>query len=87
MDQTAILLDRAYRAFVGRSANAGHLHGLTPTVRVLGRLRYVVLQDGHAVLAVYRVRKNGALRRMKRWPLALGSANASLSATDHAYSI
>lgn len=36
-------------------------------------LRYVVLRNARRVLAVYRVKNNGALRRMKRWPLELGS--------------
>ena len=35
-------------------------------------LRYVVLRNARRVLAVYRVKNNGALRRMKRWPLELG---------------
>jgi hypothetical protein len=32
-----------------------------------GRL-YVVLSHASGILAVYRVRGSGALRRMKRWP-------------------
>jgi hypothetical protein len=95
MAQTTIL-DRAFRAFLAASggANAGHRRDLTPVAVVLGGLHYIVLQDGHAVLAVYRVRNNGALRRMRKWPLARGRANASAStqheqstATDHTYSI
>jgi hypothetical protein len=30
--------------------------------------QYVVLSDGRFVIAVYRVRYDGILRRMKRWP-------------------
>lgn len=29
---------------------------------------YVVLQNSRGTLAVYRVRNDGVLRRMKRWP-------------------
>lgn len=38
------------------------------------KLRYVVLKSGRgagAVLAVYRVRNQGMLRRLKRWPVGL----------------
>jgi len=30
---------------------------------------YVVLENANGVLAVYRVRNDGVLRRMKRWPV------------------
>ncbi len=30
--------------------------------------RYVVLNSSRGVLAVYRVRNDGMLRRMRRWP-------------------
>lgn len=30
--------------------------------------RYVVLNSARGVLAVYRVRNDGMLRRMRRWP-------------------
>lgn len=41
---------------------------------VVNNLGYVVLGDGEQVVAVYRKKNNGALRRMRRWPLSLGSA-------------
>jgi hypothetical protein len=34
-------------------------------------LKYVVLQNIRGTLAVYRVKNDGALRRMKRWPSKL----------------
>ncbi|HSX82639.1 MAG TPA: hypothetical protein VLQ80_29265 [Candidatus Saccharimonadia bacterium] len=37
-------------------------------------LDYVVLANSFRVLAVYRVRSNGFLRRLKRWPSALDIA-------------
>ena len=37
-------------------------------VRRYRRLVYVILRTGRDVLAVYRVRNDGMLRRMKRWP-------------------
>ncbi|WP_349268957.1 hypothetical protein MPNTM1_04179 [Mycolicibacterium parafortuitum] len=33
--------------------------------------RYVVLNSARGVLAVYRVRNDGMLRRMRRWPADL----------------
>lgn len=33
--------------------------------------KYVVLRNGNGVLAVYRVRRDGALRRLRRYPSAL----------------
>ena len=36
--------------------------------------RYLVLRNVRGVLAVYRVRTSGALKRLVRWPLALESA-------------
>lgn len=38
-----------------------------------GRL-YVQLHNVNGILAVYRVRNDGMLRRMRRWPQALASA-------------
>jgi hypothetical protein len=34
--------------------------------------KYVVLDNANGILAVYRVRNDGALRRLKRWPRELG---------------
>jgi hypothetical protein len=34
-------------------------------------LRYVVLQNVNGVLAVYRYRNQGILRRLRRWPRAV----------------
>jgi hypothetical protein len=34
-------------------------------------LEYVVLRDGSRTLAVYRIKNDGHLHRLKRWPAAL----------------
>jgi hypothetical protein len=34
--------------------------------------RYVVLSNEDGILAVYRVRNDDMLKRLKRWPAALG---------------
>jgi hypothetical protein len=36
--------------------------------------QYVVLENVNGVLAVYRIRNNGYLKQLKRWPAALGEA-------------
>jgi hypothetical protein len=36
--------------------------------------QYVVLRNGGGVLAVYRVRNDGALKGLRRWPKALEEA-------------
>lgn len=42
-------------------------------VEVLNGLRYVVLVNTNGVLAVYRVKNDGLLRVLTRWPAALGT--------------
>jgi len=41
---------------------------------------YVVLGDGAHILAVYRVRPSGLLRRLRRWPQAV-TATTPIGAT------
>lgn len=33
--------------------------------------QYVVLENVNGILAVYRIRNNGALKQLRRWPTAL----------------
>jgi hypothetical protein len=33
--------------------------------------KYVVLENVNGILAVYRIKNDGLLRRMKRWPKAI----------------
>jgi hypothetical protein len=40
------------------------------TEKHCGKL-YAVLRNGNGLLAVYRVRPNGMLKRLKRWPKAI----------------
>ena len=62
-----------------RRAVAAYLHdggGPAPipkrsSVRELDGKRYVIVRDSVNVYAVYRVRANGALKRLKRYPKAL----------------
>jgi hypothetical protein len=40
-------------------------------VQLIGDRRYVVLRNSDGLLAIYRVRNDGMLKRMKRWPKEL----------------
>lgn len=44
-----------------------------PIVRELAGKQYVVLRNAGGVLAVYRVRNDGMLKRLKRWPAELNA--------------
>jgi hypothetical protein len=79
----AKILERAWRAYQSTdSAAAEQPVDHCSSERVLGGLRYVVLRNNRRTLAVYRVRNSGLLRRMKRWPLALGRENTSTPSTS-----
>lgn len=41
---------------------------------ISGRL-YVSLHSGLSTLAVYRVRTDGILKRLKRWPIGVGASS------------
>ena len=69
-----LLLRRAYAAYFrtgAADARIGNLDqpnsSLSDVVKRKG-LQYVVLKNVRGVLAVYRVKNDGTLRRMKRWP-------------------
>lgn len=34
--------------------------------------KYVVLRNVNGILAVYRIRRSGALKRLRRWPAEMG---------------
>ena len=62
------LLRRAYAAYFkggGTDQPAELASGLETSEA--GK-KYVVLRNTHGVLAVYRVRNDGVLKGMKRWP-------------------
>lgn len=68
-------LNRAFRAYLATDGVAAPqpIERHSAELKLNG-LRYVVLSDGAHVVAVYRIKNNGALRRMKEWPIGLGSA-------------
>lgn len=68
-DDSEDLLRRAFAAYfrtggVEQPAN-------TSCVRQIDGRNYVVLENVSGVLAAYRVRNDGMLRRLKRWPANL----------------
>jgi hypothetical protein len=73
MDATQIL-NRAWRAYQSTDgADAEQPFEAHSGLRRLNDLQYVILANDRRTLAVYRIRKsNGKLRRLCRWPLALG---------------
>jgi hypothetical protein len=69
MDHEA-LLRRAFAAYYRSGANMQPAN--TSGVRKYKGLWYVVLENANGVLAVYRVKNDGFLRAMRRWPEELG---------------
>jgi len=71
MDELTI---RAFTAYFKAAAKLG-TQALQPSgssgVRVLDGLTYVVLENGGGLLAVYRVRNDGKLKILRRWPVGL----------------
>jgi hypothetical protein len=45
-------------------------------VEIIGCLKYVAVRNRNHLLAVYRVRNDGALRRLKRWPVELAMSHS-----------
>jgi hypothetical protein len=71
-DASPNLIDRAFRAYVtadGCAAEQPALHACS--VETLADRRYVALRNHRRTLAVYRVRGNGLLRRLRVWPIEL----------------
>jgi hypothetical protein len=66
------MLSRAYAAYFKYSEGdqdqpSESLSGET----VYRDKRYVVLRNGYRMLAVYRIRYDGMLKRLRRWPAGL----------------
>jgi hypothetical protein len=70
MDQ---LLQRAFAAYLKfDGAAAAQPIATCSGVQQLDGLKYVVLANRNRVCAVYRIKNDGSLRRMRRWPMELG---------------
>jgi hypothetical protein len=59
---------RAFRAYFRMAGpNADQPSSDSGEIEVAGK-QYVALRNVNGVLAVYRIKNNGALRRLIRWP-------------------
>ena len=72
------LMARALRAYWIAARKAGtdadipsNWHSGRSRVEEVSDKRYAVLRNGGGVLAVYRVRNDGMLKRLRRWPSEL----------------
>ena len=65
------LTGRAYAAYFRGNGNPQQPADTRSGVERHKGLSYVVLRNVKGILAVYRVRNDGMLRRMKRWPSAI----------------
>jgi hypothetical protein len=80
MDQ---LLARAYSAYF-KTANREGYSADQPSesgsgLEEVGDKSYIVLRNGNGILAVYRVRHDGMLKRLRRWPVELGTTSTGQS--------
>jgi len=69
------VIDRAFAAWFRAGKRAGATSPDIPAndsylCELAGR-RYVILQNINGIMAVYRVKTNGILREMRRWPREL----------------
>ncbi len=69
------LTNRAMTAYFREAKREGYLEPPQPAntsgVQTLEGLDYVVLENINGPLAVYRVRNDGKLKQLKRWPAGL----------------
>jgi len=71
-DANPNLIGRAFRAYVAADGcSAEQPTASVCSVDVLHGRRYVALRNRRRTLAVYRVRANGLLRRLRVWPIEL----------------
>ncbi|MEJ2626915.1 MAG: hypothetical protein P8Z80_21215 [Pseudolabrys sp.] len=70
------LKERAFRAYLATDGiSAEQPNDGVSAAGLLNGLDYVVLASSTRTVAVYRVGRTGKLRRLKRWPLALGRSS------------
>jgi hypothetical protein len=68
------VMERAFRAYFRRVAREGYVPvqpaNYSSVQEHKGR-EYAVLRNVNGILAVYRVRADGSLKGLKRWPKAI----------------
>src|SRR4051794_30288202 len=82
------LTNRAFRAYF-QTAKRGEYSAAQPSNSSgqyeVGDMSYIVLRNGNGILAVYRVRNDNILKRLKRWPAELGTAADGRCSDDWRY--
>lgn len=74
MDEIMARAFRAYYMMAKREPGAITDHPSNDSdVQKVNSKEYAVLRNCNGILAVYRVRNDGMLKRLKRWPQALES--------------
>jgi hypothetical protein len=69
-------VDRAFRAYARACERENAIcqqPANTSGIRQHGGRRYVVLENGNGILAVYRLAPSGRIQRLADWPKALAS--------------
>jgi hypothetical protein len=74
------LVKRAIAAYVRTSEAASPELPSDSGVADLDGKIYVVLENASRILAIYRVRNDGMLKRLRRWPIELDTFCASVRA-------
>jgi hypothetical protein len=75
-DDDEDLVRRAYAAYFRGGQYHDQPSSSASTVEVVDDKFYVVLRNVNGVLAVYRVRNDGILKGLKRWPRELEPSRA-----------
>lgn len=70
---TQAVIQRAFGAYLKTDGITAEQPTSKSSVETVGDLKYVVLRGERRVLAVYRIRNSGLLRRARRWPLVLNN--------------
>jgi hypothetical protein len=74
------LLGRAYRAYIMTAAREGYSvdqpSELGSGQEEVGGKSYIVLRNCNGILAVYRIRNDDMLKRLRRWPAELGESTS-----------
>lgn len=74
MDEDRIIMNRTLSAYFGSLRITGSIvdqPANTSGIRECKGKRYAVLENIKSILAVYRIKNDGYLKRLKRWPSEL----------------
>ena len=66
------VVSRALSAYYKTVTNTVYKDLVIPHLVVVKEKEYIVIENAAEILAVYRVRPNGLLKRMKRYPKEVG---------------